>query len=146
MTWFWFVVLVASAFLALIIVRRVGARGAVDPTQVSIDPAVAGQVKRLAAKGDRKAAVKVLRDATGLGLADAIRITDRLSAPASKAKPASSGSATSAAGRVRSRIGPDHRDQLSALVAAGRRDEAVALVRELAGVDGTTADSYLDNL
>ena len=77
---FWIVVIVAAALIALVIVSRSLARSRVDPTQVSIDPAVAAEVRRLYARNEKMKAVKALRAATGLGLADAVRIADRLAA------------------------------------------------------------------
>ena len=79
--WLWIaLVVLVIPFLAI----RRAARNRVDPTEVSIDPATAARVRELYAQGDnagRLQAVKELRAATGLGLADAVRIADKLGKP-----------------------------------------------------------------
>ena len=138
--WFWIAVVIAAA-LAALLVSRLGARSRVDPTQVSIDAAVAAEVKRLYAGGDKPQAVKTLRAATGLGLADAVRIADKLGAGQ---KPPTEPAI--AAGVEQAGIGPDHRDELRSLVAAGRPAEAIRLVRQLTGMPRKDAKDYVDRL
>ena len=75
---FWVVVIVAAGLIALVIVSRSAARSRVDPTQVMIEPAVAAEVRRLYARNEKVKAIKALRTATGLGMADAVRIADKL--------------------------------------------------------------------
>ena len=94
-TWFWVVILLGAALIALVIVGAVRARNRVDPTDVSLDPALVAKVRSQYRKGDKLGAVKALRAATGLGLADAVRIVDKLGATA---KPASSKAGPSTAG------------------------------------------------
>ena len=108
--WFWVVVIVAAAVVALVIVGRRSARSRVDPTQVSIDPALAAKVRALYAKGDKVQAVKDLRAATGLGVADAIRIADKLGATdkSAPAGPSLTKTSTSSTSTVAAGIGPDH--------------------------------------
>jgi ribosomal protein L7/L12 len=144
--WLWIVIIVAVALVALVIVGRRGGRAGVDPTQVSIDPAVAARVRQLYAKGDKLPAVKVLREATGLGLADAVRIADRLGATA---KPPATGTPAPAPGisaDIASAIGPDHIDELRSLVGAGQQIEAITLVRRLTGMGLQEAKDYVDRL
>jgi len=53
-------------------------------TEPGCDPAVAARIRELYAQGDkgsRLQAIKELRAATGLGLADAVRIADKLGTP-----------------------------------------------------------------
>ena len=140
---YWIVVIVVAVLVALLVLGRRGARSGIDPTKVSIDAAVAADVKRLYAKGDKLQAVKVLRTATGLGLADAVRIADKLGATA---KPVPGKSASSPAKSVDSAIGPDHHDQLRSLVADGRQAEAIALVRKLTGMSLQDATDYVHAL
>ena len=139
-SWFWIAIVIAAA-LAAILVSRLGARSKVDPTQVSIDAAVAAQVKQLYAGGDKLQAVKTLRAATGLGLADAVRIADKLGA--AEKRPTAP---AIAAGVEQAGIGPDHRDELRSLVAAGRSVEAIRLVRELTGMPRKDAEDFLHRL
>lgn len=142
--WFWIPLLVAAALAALIIVGRAGARSRVDPTQVTIDPAVAGRVRELYAKGDKLQAVKTLRAATGLGLADAVRIADKLGAHGTE--PAQSASPLPRSSAVRASIGPDNEDQLRSMVAAGQQIEAVKMVRRLTGLGPKDAKDFVDGL
>jgi ribosomal protein L7/L12 len=139
--WFWSLVAVAGVLVVLVMLGRRAAASRVDPTQVSIDAAVAEQVREMYAKGDKLAAVKALRAATGLGLADAIRIADKLAAGAKPAPPR-----TVTAKAVRANIGPDHVQELRSLVAAGQQGEAISLVRQLTGMDQQDAKDYVDRL
>ena len=150
-TWFWVVILLGAALIALVIVGAVRARNRVDPTDVSLDPALVAKVRSQYRKGDKLGAVKALRAATGLGLADAVRIVDKLGATA---KPASSKPRPSTAGPVAAAgvppisatIGPDHEDELRSLVAAGQQIEAIKMVRTLTGMGLKDAKEYVDRL
>jgi hypothetical protein len=81
--WMWTVlVVVLVVVLSVLVARRVVrtlARPGVDPTELSIDPELIAEVRRLGAAGQRVQAVKVLRERTGVGLADAVRLVDRWS-------------------------------------------------------------------
>lgn len=147
--WFWVVVVVGAAVIALVLVGARRSRSRVDPTQVTIDAALAGRIKQLTAKGDKLAAVKELRSATGLGLADAIRIVEKM-APA---KGAASGAPNlgkadpqSDADRAAAGIGPDHLDELRALVGAGQQVQAIKRVRELTGWGLKESKTFVDRL
>lgn len=73
----WITVLVAAAVVALIIVtlRR---RPRVDPTQLSLDPALVEEVTDLYVAGKRMQALVLLREKTGLSATDAAVIAERL--------------------------------------------------------------------
>ncbi len=149
-TWYWVVMLPVAALIALVIVRAMRIRKRVDPTDVSLDPALVANIRELYRKGDKLAAVKALRAATGLGLADAIRIADKLGATA-KPAPSKQGSAAGeplpiTATPVTAAIGPDHNDELRSLVAAGQQIEAIELVRTLTGMGLKDAKDYVDRL
>ena len=149
-TWFWVVTLFGAALVALVIVNVRRARKRVDPTDVSLDPALVANVRELYRKGDKLAAVKALRAATGLGLADAVRIADKLGATA-KPAPSKQGSVSGelppiTAPPITAAIGPDHNDELRSLVAAGRQIEAIKLVRTLTGMGLKDAKEYVDRL
>lgn len=143
--WFWIVVIVAAALVALVIVNVRATRSRVDPTQLSIDAALAAQVRKLYAEGDRLQAVKALRAATGLGLADAVRIVDKMGARAKPAKPTGT-SLDNGSGAVAAGIGPDHTDEVRSLVAAGRQSEAVTLVQRLTGMGLQDAKDYVERM
>jgi ribosomal protein L7/L12 len=83
-TWLWIALISLAVLVIPFLAIRRAARNRVDPTQVSIDPVIAARVRELYAQGDkgsRVQAVKELRAATGLGLADAARIADKLGTP-----------------------------------------------------------------
>lgn len=76
--WWWVTLLVLLAVIGVFMIARRSARARVDPTQVSIDPALAARIKELYAQGDKLKAITELRAATGLRTADALMIVDRL--------------------------------------------------------------------
>jgi large subunit ribosomal protein L7/L12 len=143
--WFWVVVVVAAAIVAFVIVGLRSARSRVDPTQVSIDAALAGQVRDRYAAGDKVGAVKILRAATGLGLADAVRIADKLGATA---KPAAKKglSLDKGVAAPTSGLGPDNEAEVRALVAGGNKIEAIKLVRTVTGMGLKDAKDFVDRL
>jgi len=149
-TWFWVVVLLGAAVIALVIVGSVRARNRVDPTNVSLDPALVAKVRGLYREGDKLGAVKALRAATGIGLADAVRIVDKLGAttkPApSKGHPVDEDLPPITAAPIAAAIGPDHQDELRSLVAAGQQIEAIKIVRTLTGMGLKDAKDYVDRL
>ncbi len=144
-TWFWVVTLLGAALVALVIVNIRRARTRVDPTDVSLDPALVAKVRELYRKGDKLGAVKALRAATGISMADAIRIADKLGATA-KPTPAKDRSVTTGLPPTTAAIGPDHDDELRSLVAAGQQIEAIKLVRSLTGMGLKDAKDYVDRL
>ena len=146
--WFWVVVIVAAAVVALVIVGRRSARSRVDPTQVSIDPALAAKVRALYAKGDKVQAVKDLRAATGLGVADAIRIADKLGAT-DKSSPAGlslTKDSTSSTSTVAVGIGPDHDAEIREMVKAGNQIGAIKRVHELTGMSLKEAKKHVETI
>jgi ribosomal protein L7/L12 len=141
--WLWIVIIVAAALIALLIVSNRAAKSRVDPTQVSIDPALATQLRDLEAKGKKLEAVRLLRKTTGLGLADAVRIVDKLAA---SGKPVTLDKTTSGTGTAMANIGPDHEAELRTLVAAGQQIQAIKMVRELTGMGLKEAKDLVDRL
>ncbi len=140
---FWVVVVVVAAFAAWLIVSRTAsaARSRVDPTQLTIDPALATEVRDLYAAGDKVKAVKALREATGLGLADAVRIADKLGATAAPKKQAGSSVTTDVPNVSKA----DER-QVRSLVETGQTLEALRLIRQLTGMDLRQAKAYIEKL
>ena len=143
--WYWVVVIVAAAVVALVIVGRRSARSRVDPTQVSIDPALAAKVRTLYAKGDKVQAVKDLRAATGLGVADAIRIADKLGAT-DKPAPKGPSLTKSSTDPVAAGIGPDHDAEIREMVKAGNQIGAIKRVHELTGVSLKEAKKHVETI
>ena len=144
--WYWLVILVILALIGFVMVSRRNVRSRVDPTEVTISPDLAREVKQLYLANKKLEAVKALRAATGLGLADAVRIADKLGA-AGKPKPAAGAAAgPTTAASVAGQIGPDHRDELRSLVAAGQQVQAIKRVRELTGMGLQDAKDYVDGL
>ncbi len=143
--WFWVVILLAAAMIAFVIVGRRSLGSRVDPTQLSIDPALAGQVRERYAAGDKLGAVKMLRAATGLGLADAVRIADKLGATA---KPAGTTgpSLTKDLPATTSSLGPDHQAEVRALLAEGNKIAAIKLVRTVTGMGLKDAKDLVDGM
>lgn len=80
-TW---LVVVLAVLLVLVLLALVGVRagraalGGPDPTDVTIPPELAAEVSQLAVSGQQIHAIKKLRDGTGIGLAAAKQITDRM--------------------------------------------------------------------
>ena len=145
--WFWIVVVLGAAVIAMVIVGARRARQRVDPTQITIDPALAAQIKALLAKGDKLKAVKVLREATGLGLGDAVRIVEKMT-PQKKTPGEKAPSATPVvlSKSAHADIGPDHLDELRSLVGAGQQIQAIKMVRELTGMGLKDAKEFVDRL
>jgi ribosomal protein L7/L12 len=139
--WYWLVVVVVLAVIGFVMVSRRTVRSRVDPTDITITPELAREVRDLYMKNKKLEAVKALREATGLGLADAVRIADKLGAtgkPAATANPAVTSTAMA--------IGPDHQDEIRSLVAAGQQIQAIKKVRELTGMGLKDAKDYVDKL
>lgn len=77
-TWIWIAVAVFLVLLLLVAARR-AATGSVDPTQLSLDPALMAKVRALAESGQKVQAIAALRSGTpGLGLAAAKLMVDRM--------------------------------------------------------------------
>ena len=78
--WVWIVVLSLVVLIIPFVAIRRAARNRVDPTQVSIDAALAGRVRELCAQDKKVQAVKELRESTGLALRDALTVVEKLAA------------------------------------------------------------------
>jgi len=149
-----------AAVIALVIVltwstrRR---RSYIDPTQVTIDAALAGKVNDLYRQGKKLEAVKLLHEQTGLSLADAVTITEKI-ASRSKSGSKSSSKSSSQAGSKRERasnadmspstapVDLDTELEVRSLVADGDKTAAITLVRARTGWDLSSAKDYIDGL
>jgi ribosomal protein L7/L12 len=91
-------------------------------------------IKAEIAAGNKIAAIKLYRDATGAGLAEAKEAVELIEA----GKPPPSGAAATPSA--------DAMQQVSALVAAGKKIEAIKVYRTAAGVDLKGAKDAVDAL
>jgi len=91
-------------------------------------------IKAEIAAGNKIAAIKLYRDATGAGLAEAKEAVELIEA----GKPPPSGAAATPS--------TDAMQQVSALVAAGKKIEAIKVYRAAAGVDLKGAKDAVDAL
>ena len=151
----WWILLIA-AVIALVFVLAWSARkrrSYVDPTQVTIDAALAGQVTGLYQQGKKVEAVKLLREQTGLSLADAVTIVEKI-ASRSKTGP-NTGSTTAVRKERASRsdtapstapVDLDTELEVRSLVADGDKATAISLVRARTGWSRSAATEYVDSL
>ncbi|HEY5115790.1 MAG TPA: hypothetical protein VIJ00_09725 [Nakamurella sp.] len=151
----WWILLIA-AVIALVFVLAWSARkrrSYVDPTQVTIDAALAGQVTELYQQGKKVEAVKLLREQTGLSLADAVTIVEKI-ASRSKTGP-NTGSTTAVRKERASRsdtapstapVDLDTELEVRSLVADGDKATAISLVRARTGWNRSAATEYVDSL
>jgi len=151
----WWILLIA-AVIALVFVLAWSARkrrSYVDPTQVTIDAALAGQVTELYQQGKKVEAVKLLREQTGLSLADAVTIVEKI-ASRSKTGP-NTGSTTAVRKERASRsdtapstapVDLDTELEVRSLVADGDKATAISLVRARTGWNRSAAAEYVDSL
>jgi len=151
----WWILLIA-AVIALVIVLAWSARkrrSYVDPTQVTIDASLAGKVTGLYQQGKKVEAVKLLREQTGLSLADAVTIVEKI---ASRSKSGSNSGSKTAVKRERAPradtapstapIDLDTELEVRSLVADGDKATAISLVRARTGWNRSAATEYVDSL
>ena len=151
----WWILLIA-AVIALVIVLAWSARkrrSYVDPTQVTIDASLAGKVTGLYQQGKKVEAVKLLREQTGLSLADAVTIVEKI---ASRSKSGSNSGSKTAVKRERpprtdtapstAPVDLDTELEVRSLVADGDKATAISLVRARTGWNRSAATEYVDSL
>ncbi|NNG37314.1 hypothetical protein [Nakamurella aerolata] len=130
-TWVWILIAVIAVVLVsgLLAVRSV--RGTVDPTQVTLSPDLAGRVRGLAESGQVIPAIKLLRQETGLGLAAAKQMVDKMIGT------------SVAAG---STLSPKVKRQVRDYAAGGQRGKAINLVRKKTGLAAEPAEQLVDKV
>jgi len=151
----WWILLIA-AVIALVIVLAWSARkrrSYVDPTQVTIDAALAGKVTGLYQQGKKVQAVKLLREQTGLSLADAVTIVEKIASRSKSGSNSSSKTAVRKEHASRSDTAPstapvdlDTELEARSLVADGDKTSAISLVRARTGWNLSAATDYIDSL
>lgn len=77
----WFVIGALVLLAAAVAVGRRAARKGVDPTQVTLDPALVEEIRGLHAQNRKVQAIALLRQRTGVNLQSAVVIVDRLTRP-----------------------------------------------------------------
>lgn len=148
----WTVVVVLAIVVLLMVFGR-RAVGGVDPTTLTFDPSLIGQVRSLAISNQRLAAIKLLRDHTpGLGLAAAKVMVDRMvisSRPPNSPTPSLDLSKQSSAqleSSGQAMVPADVEMQARSLVSAGQKIQAIKLIRENTAWGLREAKLYVDNL
>lgn len=140
---FLFGVLLGAVILVIFTVVRARAGSADGLARLTPDllPPVPAHVQQEArtlwATGRKVAAIKLVRDHTGLGLKEAKLLTEALGAGLA-APSAPTGTAGLAA--------PDLATRVRGLKAAGRTEQAVFLVRGETGMDQTAAEAFVNAL
>ncbi|WP_163512615.1 50S ribosomal protein L7/L12 [Fodinicola acaciae] len=126
--------------IALAVARasgRIPARPAAGPIhQVPIGPDTLVEIRASLARGQKILAIKQLREATGLGLADAKRLADAMEA----------GHQPPSRGGQASERKPDLARRVRELRAAGRDMEAVQLVADETGMGLADAERFVRSL
>ena len=145
-TWLLIVIMVVAVPLVLLFIARRAARSRVDPTQVTIDPTLAATLVDMYHQGNKVQATKLLRERTGLALADAVRIVERLARRQSPGVPAAD-AATTGDDLVSAPEALDLDIEFErSLVADGRKLEAMNIIRDRAGWSLRNAKEYVDRL
>jgi large subunit ribosomal protein L7/L12 len=131
------VVIVLAVLLTLVLVAGQRGKQAKVPVRrlehVALPVELQLRVRQLDAEGRRITAIKELREATGLGLADAKRAVEQIAAGGSFPTP----------GSAPVRPGPTLADRVRPLVAAGREDEAARVVATETGLTGPEAAAFV---
>ncbi|MGV9328324.1 hypothetical protein [Streptosporangium sandarakinum] len=139
------VIAVSAAFL-IGVARRSTSGPAASAPRPRLDPAeLHHQVTGLIAAGKTVQAVKLVREQTGLGLADAKRYTDDLAAGRPPHRAFHPG-ATAPGPIAAPQPAADLATRVRHLKAAGRTEQAVFLVRGETGMDEADAQRFVDSL
>lgn len=149
--------LIRIAVIAVAILRRQASSGVVivrsAPPAAEAPPVdgsdLAGAARALLAAGKKIEAVKLVRERTGLGLKEAKDFVDGLEqgAPAAPAVPVTPGQQGGILGELRSVMAmtDDVNREIQALLAAGKKIEAIKLVRERTGMNLKQAKDLVEH-
>ena len=132
------VLIVVIVVAAVVIWGRVMGRKDPDREIVGLTDAVRAKVSREISAGHKLNAVKLYREATGAPLPDAKRAIDNWFVPGRGA-----GVRDAAAAWTEGRLTDEARTRISALVEAGRRDDAMSLYAEATGASTTEARAII---
>ena len=140
--WVWIVVIVVVVVLIAAIATGRRALTGVDPTQLTLDPALVAQVKALAIAGRKIEAINALRAGTpGLSLAHAKNMVDRMAAPPKRATPGTADQLPSA-----SEVPLDVELEARSMKSQGQLIAAIKAVRDATGMGLAQAEDYIDGL
>lgn len=134
-------VLAVAAIIVVLYGRIFGRR---DPEQttdrgdVGVSDSVRAKVSRELSAGHKINAIKTYRDATGTPLADAKRAIDRWFVPG-----VGQGLRDAAASWSEGRLTAEARQRISDLIAADRREDAMALYAEATGASSSEAQAII---
>ena len=134
-------VLLVILAVIVVLVRVAGREKKPKPARVvttAVPAELQSRIRTLAAAGQRIQAIKLLREATGLSLADAKKAVDAIAAGGTLPTPGPDPAYRSA---------PEPRADLAyrarSLVSAGRQDEAVRLVATETGMSAPEAETFV---
>lgn len=131
------IILVVILVLVVLYGRIVGRKDA-EVSYAGLSADARAKVSREISAGHKVNAIKIYREATGAPLPDAKRAIDNWFVPGRGA-----GVRDAAAAWTEGRLTDEARGRISALVAAGRRDEAMSLYAEATGASTTEARAII---
>jgi hypothetical protein len=132
------VVIIAVIAVVVVLYGRVVGRRDPDRDYVGVTEAVRAKVSREISAGHKVNAIKIYREATGAPLVDAKKAIDTWFVPGQ-----GPGVRDAASSWTQGRLTAEARSRISALVAAGRREEAMTLYAEATGASGTEAQAII---
>jgi ribosomal protein L7/L12 len=132
------IVIVAVVVMVVVLWGRVMGRRDPDRELVGLTDAVRAKVSREISAGHKINAIKIYREATGAPLADAKRAVDSWFVPGQ-----GPGVRDAAASWSEGRLTAEARARISDLVAAGRREDAMALYAEATGASDSEAQAII---
>jgi ribosomal protein L7/L12 len=132
------VLIVAVVMVVVVLYGRIVGRKDGEVDYAGLTDAVRAKVSREISAGHKLNAVKLYREATGAPLPDAKRAIDNWFVPGRGA-----GVRDAAAAWTEGRLTDEARTRISALVEAGRRDDAMSLYAEATGASTTEARAII---
>ncbi len=132
-------VLIVAVLVAIaVLYGRIFGRRDHEERYVGLTDAARARISREISAGHKINAIKIYREATGAPLADAKRAVDSWFVPGQ-----GPGVQDAAASWSEGRLTAEARARISELVAAGRREDAMALYAEATGASGTEAQAII---
>ncbi len=132
------VLILAVIAVGVVLYGRVFGRRDADRDHVGVTEGVRAKVSREISAGHKVNAIKIYRDATGAPLADAKRAIDSWFVPGR-----GPGVKDAASSWTEGRLTDEARGRISALVAAGRTDDARDLYADATGASATEARAII---
>lgn len=132
------VLIVAIVVVIAVLYGRIFGRRDREERYVGLTDAARAKISREISAGHKVNAVKIYREATGAPLVDAKRAVDSWFVPGQ-----GPGVRDAAASWTQGRLTDEGRARISELVAAGRREEAMALYAEATGASNSEAQAII---